>query len=146
MSEKIIFPVINLSKTGRNLKDHRCRMGLSVKAVQKHFGFEYPQAIYKWEHGECLPSVDNLLALARLYRVMIEDLLICEDREIPAFLGTAAPRPESAALRVRAGAQAPRPPAPPHAKRGAASQRGGSPSLPAISRTRRASGRWYARA
>ena len=47
--------------------------------------FEYPQAIYKWQHGECLPSVDNLLALARVLRVPMEDLLVYDDREVSYF-------------------------------------------------------------
>ena len=54
--------------------DHRRQAGLTVQDLQARFGFEYPQAIYKWQYGECLPAVDNLLALARLLRVPMEDL------------------------------------------------------------------------
>lgn len=77
------FPVINMKLTGWNIERRRLQTGLSVRDVQTYFGFEYPQAIYKWQHGECLPSVDNLLALARLLRVSMEDLLVYDDREIP---------------------------------------------------------------
>ena len=52
---------------------------------QAYFGFEYPQAIYKWQHGECLPTVDNLLALARLLRVPMEDLLVYDEPEGLSF-------------------------------------------------------------
>ena len=45
----------------------------------------FPQAIYKWQHGECLPTVDNLLALARLLRVSMEDLLVYEDQGVSHF-------------------------------------------------------------
>lgn len=81
-----LFPVIDLPATGRRIEWLRKAAGLSVRDVQTYFGFEYPQAVYKWQHGECLPSVDNLLALARLLRVPMEDLLVYEDREVPVFL------------------------------------------------------------
>ena len=76
------FPVIDLVRTGCRIEQMRRKAGLSVRELQSYFGFEYPQAIYKWQHGECLPSVDNLLALARLLRVPMEDLLVYEDQEV----------------------------------------------------------------
>ena len=79
------FPVIDLPMTGRNIARLRREAGVSVRELQTYFGFEYPQAIYKWQHGECLPSVDNLLALAQVLRVPMEDLLVYEDREVPSF-------------------------------------------------------------
>ena len=77
------FPVIDLRKTGRNIEQLRRNAGLTVRDLQGYFGFEYPQSIYKWQHGECLPAVDNLLALALLLKVAMEDLLVYEDQEIP---------------------------------------------------------------
>ena len=76
------FPVIDLQKTGRNIEKYRKDSGLTVRDLQEYFGFEYPQAIYKWQHGECLPAVDNLLALALLFGIRIEDLLVYENREV----------------------------------------------------------------
>ena len=99
-----VFPVIDLARTGRSIERHRRQAGLSVRQLQEYFGFEYPQAIYKWQHGECLPTVDNLLALARLLKVSMEDLLVYDDQEVPHFLdalafnfsvGEAASRPLS---------------------------------------------------
>ena len=79
------YPVIDLAATGRRIERQRRQAGLTVRALQAYFGFEYPQAIYKWQHGECLPTVDNLLALARLLRVSMEDLLVYEDQEVSHF-------------------------------------------------------------
>jgi len=84
------FPVIDLAKTGSSIEQHRRNAGLTVRDLQTYFGFEYPQAIYKWQHGECLPSVDNLLALARLLQVSMEDLLVYEDQEVSHYLGIVA--------------------------------------------------------
>ena len=80
------FPVISLEQTGKNIVRLRRAAGLSVRDLQDYFGFEYPQAIYKWQHGECLPTVDNLLALARLLRVSIEELLVLEGQEASFIL------------------------------------------------------------
>ena len=85
MYTETTFPVIDLAGTGRSIELHRRQAGLTVRDLQTYFGFEYPQAIYKWQHGECLPTVDNLLALARLLRVPMEDLLVYEDREVRHF-------------------------------------------------------------
>ena len=87
MMTKVSFPVIDLQQTGRNIERCRREAGMSVRELQTYFGFEYPQAIYKWQHGECLPTVDNLLALARLLRVSMEDLLVYEDQGGSPFLG-----------------------------------------------------------
>ncbi len=82
-----VFPVIDLLATGRSIEQRRKAAGLSVRDVQTYFGFEYPQAVYKWQHGECLPSVDNLLALSKLLQVPMEDLLVYEDQEVPLIFG-----------------------------------------------------------
>ena len=89
MYTQTAYPVIDLAETGRNIERHRRQAGLTVRDLQTYFGFEYPQAIYKWQHGECLPTVDNLLALARLLQVPMEDLLVYEDQEVSHFLRTA---------------------------------------------------------
>ena len=83
-----VYPVIDLAETGRSIERHRRQAGLTVRDLQTYFGFEYPQAIYKWQHGECLPTVDNLLALARLLRVSMEDLLVYEDQGVSHFLAS----------------------------------------------------------
>lgn len=86
MLRQTAYPVIDLVKTGRCIEQQRRSAGLTVKELQAYFGFEYPQAIYKWQHGECLPTVDNLLALARLLRVPMEDLLVYDEPEGLSFV------------------------------------------------------------
>ena len=87
MAKTVFFPVIDLKSTGSNIENCRREAGLSVRDLQNYFGFEYPQAIYKWQHGECLPTVDNLLALSRILEVRMEDLLVYEDQEVSPVLG-----------------------------------------------------------
>ncbi|MBQ6506410.1 MAG: helix-turn-helix transcriptional regulator [Clostridia bacterium] len=85
MYTETAYPVINLAETGRRIERQRRQAGLTVRDLQTYFGFEYPQAIYKWQHGECLPTVDNLLALARLLQVSMEDLLVYDDQGVVPF-------------------------------------------------------------
>ena len=70
------FPMINMKATGENIVALRKQRGLSVADIQAYFGFEAPQAIYKWQKGQSLPSIDNLFALSRLLSVSIDDILI----------------------------------------------------------------------
>ena len=70
------YPVIDVEATGENIRRLREKSGLTVKDLQSYFGFEMPQAIYKWQRGECLPSVDNLYALGRLLNVPMEQIIV----------------------------------------------------------------------
>ena len=63
------FPVIDPIATGKNIIRLRVERGMSVRDLQAYFGFEEPQAIYKWQQGKSLPSVDNLYALGALFEV-----------------------------------------------------------------------------
>lgn len=71
-----MFPVIDMAATGANITRLRKDRGLTVRELQNWFGFEEPQAIYKWQQGKSLPSVDNLYALSTLLDVSIEEILV----------------------------------------------------------------------
>ena len=97
-----VFPTIDLRQTGKRIERLRRERGFSVRQLQAYFGFEYPQAIYKWQWGECLPSVDNLFALARLFGVKMEDLLVsCSDQEVSHFFHTGRASYPSSCHRAR---------------------------------------------
>ena len=70
------FPVIDQPATGENILKLRKERGLTVRDLQNFFGFEEPQAIYKWQRGESLPSVDNLYALGSILEVPMEEILV----------------------------------------------------------------------
>ena len=69
-------PVIDLKATGQNIKRIRQASGVSVRDLQMILGFTNPQAIYKWQSGAALPTVDNLIVLAALFGVRIDDILV----------------------------------------------------------------------
>ena len=70
------LPVVNMKQTGQNITMLREQRGISVKQLQCMMGFATPQAIYKWQHGESLPTVDNLVALSAIFSVPIDAILI----------------------------------------------------------------------
>ncbi len=73
------IPVINMTATGINITRLRVSAGLTVKDLQDIFGFSTPQAIYKWQRGTALPTVDNLVVLAAVFGVRIDEILIFQD-------------------------------------------------------------------
>ena len=72
------FPVIDPIATGKNIIRLRAERGMSVRDLQAYFGFEEPQAIYKWISGRSLPSLDNFVILSRLLHTSIEDILVID--------------------------------------------------------------------
>ncbi len=83
--------IIDMEKTGDNLRRYANAYGYSVKDIQQYLGLSCPQPVYRWFKGTILPSVDNLLRLSELFHVHMEDLLVkhyskapygeCSDRE-----------------------------------------------------------------
>ena len=73
------FPMIDMAKTGQNIIKLRKQNDLSVKELQIIFGFETPQAIYKWQQGAALPTLDNLVVLAAVLQVRMDDILVITD-------------------------------------------------------------------
>ena len=74
-----MIPTINMVATGINITRLREQVGLTVKDLQDIFGFATPQAIYKWQHGTALPAIDNLVVLAAVFDVAIDDILVIDD-------------------------------------------------------------------
>lgn len=76
------YPIIDMKKTGENIRRLRLQNGVRVKDIAEFMGFSELQAIYKWQRGDCLPTVDNLFALSRILNTTIEGILV-EDDEVP---------------------------------------------------------------
>ena len=73
------MPFINTAATGRNIDRLRVEAGLSVRDLQIVFGFATPQAIYKWIHGTSLPTIDNMVILAAMLDVTLDEIVVVED-------------------------------------------------------------------
>ena len=51
------IPIFDAVGTGENITKLRKQKHLSVREIQEVFGFETPQAIYKWQHGSAMPTI-----------------------------------------------------------------------------------------
>ena len=69
-------PTIDMTATGANIKALLKTKGLKVADVQNMCGFNTPQAIFKWMRGDAMPSIDNLVILAHLLGVTIDQIII----------------------------------------------------------------------
>ena len=81
------IPTINMIKTGERITQLRKQSGLSVRELQDILGFATPQAIYKWQQGVTLPAIDNLVVLATLFGVKVDDILVTD--EVAYMIATA---------------------------------------------------------
>ena len=62
---------------GAKLRNHRKRLGLTQEEVAERIGVS-PQAISKWEAGDCLPDCVNLKAISDVYHLSADVLLETE--------------------------------------------------------------------
>lgn len=72
------MPAIDMAATGRNITRLREAAGLTVRDLQDIFGFATPQAIYKWQHGTAMPTIDNLVVLAAVLKVPMDAIIVID--------------------------------------------------------------------
>jgi transcriptional regulator with XRE-family HTH domain len=67
---------IDAVKTGERIKEFRVKNKKTIQDIAEFFNGISVQAIYKWERGVTFPNIDNLFALAKLYHVSTDELLV----------------------------------------------------------------------
>ncbi len=72
------MPTIDMVATGKNIARLREDAGLTVKDLADIFGFATPQAVYKWQHGAAMPTIDNLVVLAAVFGVPMDDIVVID--------------------------------------------------------------------
>lgn len=75
---KITFskPVLDLSATGAKIKSLLRQRGISPRQLQVILSFPYVQTIYNWFSGKNMPSLDNLVVLAQILDVRIDEIIV----------------------------------------------------------------------
>lgn len=76
------IPIVDMVETGKNITRLRKQSGLSVKDLQNIFGFGTPQAIYKWQRGLAMPTIDNLIVLATVFGVTLDDIVAIDSEDV----------------------------------------------------------------
>ena len=75
-----ILPIIDTVGTGIRIMNLRKQSGLSVKELQNILGFATPNAIYKWQNGAAMPTLDNLIVLPAVFNVPIDDIIVTDNK------------------------------------------------------------------
>ena len=70
-----VFAVIDPVATGAQIRNLRRARHLTVRAVADYMGFTSEQAVYKWQRGESLPTLDNIYALSGLFGTSIDNII-----------------------------------------------------------------------
>ena len=94
---------IQPKKTGERIRKLLLEKGYTIREIQGAFGFENPQAIYKWISGKSLPNIDNFIILSRLLHTSIEDILVI-DGDISYYIGNVISYVIKASGRMRTAA------------------------------------------
>ncbi len=76
------YPIIDMKRTGRRIKEVCNQKGISTKDVQEYMNFSASQSVYNWFRGKSLPSLDNFYALSKLLDLPMENLIIAENAVI----------------------------------------------------------------
>lgn len=81
----LIYPVIDVQETGRQLKRECDRRHVSPRELQEFLGLAALQSVYGWFQGRALPSLDNFYALSCYLGMRMEELLVPRraSREVP---------------------------------------------------------------
>ena len=82
MERIMTMPTIDMQSTGQNIITTRKAVGMTVKDLQDIFGFSTPQAIYKWQQGVAMPTIDNLVVLAKIFQTTIDNIIVIKNGSI----------------------------------------------------------------
>lgn len=69
---------VNMKGTGDNIARLIRKNHLTVRDIQEMFGFSQPTAVYKWIHGNTMPTIDNMVILADIFKCRIDDILVID--------------------------------------------------------------------
>ena len=71
-------PRIDYTATGWMIKHLRYEKYITIARMQEYLGLESPRSIYRWQRGDVMPTIDNLVGLSALYEVPIDDIIVIE--------------------------------------------------------------------
>lgn len=77
--ESIEQIIVNPKKIGERIRRLRKEKKLKVTDISDKMGFETPQAVYKWQRGDCLPEISNLITLSRMLGTTVEDIILGDE-------------------------------------------------------------------
>jgi len=78
MNNEYCYRPINMKATGSRIRDRRMKHRITLEQLAEYCCVT-PQAVCKWQRGEALPTIDNLMVLVDLFQTRVEDLIVRDD-------------------------------------------------------------------
>ena len=69
------YPIVDLKETGKRINELRKSNGLSVKELSELVGVSI-HAVYHWQYGNKLPTIDNLVILVSIFGVTMDEIAV----------------------------------------------------------------------
>ena len=82
MKTTFLRPVLDLDATGVKIKTLMKQRGISPRQLQLILNFPYVQTIYNWFAGKNMPTIDNLVVLAQVLGVAMDDIIVTRMVEV----------------------------------------------------------------
>ena len=76
MKTTYLKPVLDLAATGAKIKTIMKDKGITARELQIIMDFPYVQTIYNWFAGKNMPTIDNLVVLAKILAIPMDDLVV----------------------------------------------------------------------
>ncbi len=82
MKSTFLRPVLDLEATGAKIKTLMKQRGISPRQMQLILNFPYVQTVYNWFAGKNMPTIDNLVVLAQVLEVAMDDIIVTRMVEV----------------------------------------------------------------
>ena len=82
MKTTYLKPVLDLEGTGTKIKTLMKLRGVTPRQLQLIMDFPYVQTIYNWFAGKNMPTLDNLVVLAQILGVTMDEIVVTKMIEV----------------------------------------------------------------
>ena len=76
MKTTYLKPVLDLEATGAKIKTIMKQREVTPRRLQLIMDFPYVQTIYNWFSAKNMPTIDNLVVLAQVLGVTMDDIVV----------------------------------------------------------------------
>ncbi|MBP5437627.1 MAG: helix-turn-helix transcriptional regulator [Treponema sp.] len=92
MKTTFLRPVLDVDATGAKIKSLMKQRGITPRQLQVILNFPYVQTVYNWFAGKNMPTIDNLIVLAQVLGVTVDEIIVTKmvDIEIEDMQGVEA--------------------------------------------------------
>lgn len=82
MKTTFLRPVLDVDATGAKIKSLMKQRGITPRQLQIILNFPYVQTVYNWFSGKNMPTIDNLIVLAQVLGVTVDDIIVTKTVDI----------------------------------------------------------------